>query len=92
MRRRKAELRARVNGQLKLRYERRGMTSYAGLEFLRRFLDGAGWVRTLRQELAAALPPTDFGIVGLVLAVLALLLSGGRRVRHLRYLDGDPVG
>ena len=67
------------------------MTSYAGLEFLRRFLHGGGWVRTLHRELAAALPPTDFGIVGMVLAVLALLLSGGRRVRHLRYLDGDPV-
>ena len=91
MRRRKAELRARVNGQLRLRYDRRGMTSYAGLEFLRRFLHGAGWVRTLHHELVAALPPTDFGIVSMVLAVLALLVSGGRRVRHLRYLDGDPV-
>ena len=27
----------------------------------------------------------------LVLVVLALLLSGGRRLRHLRYLDGDPI-
>jgi Transposase DDE domain group 1 len=67
------------------------MTSYAGLEFLRRFLHGAGWVRTLRQELAAALPATDFGVVGMVLAVLALMVSGGRRVRHLGYLAGDPV-
>jgi hypothetical protein len=86
----KAELRTRVNGPLRLRYARRGLTSYAGLEFVRRFLHGAGWVRTLRQELAG-LPPTDFGVVGMVLAVLALLLSGGRRVRHLRYLAGDPV-
>ena len=68
MRQRKAELRARVNGPLKLRYARRGLTSYAGVEFLRRFLHGAGWVRTLRQELTAALPPTDFGIVGMVLS------------------------
>src|SRR5438093_13068589 len=67
----KAELRARVNGQLQLRYARRGVTSYAGLEFVRRFLHGAGWVRTLRQELAGALPPTDFGVVGMVLASLA---------------------
>ena len=91
VRRPKAELRARVNGQLRLRYERRGMTSYAGLEFLRRFLHGAGWVRTLRRELTDALPPTDFGVVSMVLAVLALVVSGGRRVRHLRYLEGDPV-
>src|SRR5258705_4239228 len=44
---------------------------------------GASWRRPL--------PPTDYGGVGLVLVVLALLLSGGRRVRHLRYLDGDPI-
>src|SRR5439155_1615164 len=50
-----------------------------------------GLVALLRRELATALPPTDYGVVGLVLVVLALLLSGGRRVRHLRYLDGDPV-
>ena len=36
MRRRKAELRGRVNGNLAFRYERDGLTSYAGLEFVRR--------------------------------------------------------
>jgi len=91
VRRSKAELRARVNGQLTLRYERAGLTSYAGLEFVRRWLRREGIVALLRRELATALPPTDYGVVGLVLIVLALLLSGGRRVRHLRYLDGDPL-
>lgn len=42
MRRRKAELRARVNGQLALRYQRIGLTSYAGLEFVRRWLHRDG--------------------------------------------------
>ena len=59
--------------------------------FVRRWLHRAGWVTVLRRELATALPSTDYGVVGLVLVVLALLLSGGRRVRHLRYLDGDPL-
>ena len=91
MRRPKAELRARVNGQLRLRYARTGLTSYAGVEFVRRWLDRDGWITLLRRELATALPSTDYGVVGLVLVVLALLLSGGRRLRHLRYLDGDPL-
>jgi len=91
VRRRKAELRARVNGQLTLRYEAPGLTSYAGLEFIRRWLYRADIVALLRRELATALPPSDYGVVGLVLVVVALLLSGGRRLRHLRYLDGDPM-
>ena len=84
MRRRKADLRARVNGQLTLRYERDGLTSYAGLEFVRRYLQRIDFVATLRRELATALPASDFGVVGMVLVVLTLLLSGGRRLRHLR--------
>ena len=91
MRQPKAELRARVNGQLTLRYERTGLTSYAGLEFVRRWLHRDGVVALLRRELATALPRTDYGVLGLVLVVLALVLSGGRRLRHLRYLDGDPI-
>jgi hypothetical protein len=91
VRRPKAELRARVNGQLTLRYQQPGLTSHAGLEFVRRWLHRDGLLGLLRRELATALPPTDYGVVGLVLLVLALLLSGGRRLRHLRYLDGDPL-
>ena len=91
MRRRKAELRARVNGPLTLRYERTGLTSYAGLDFVRRWLQRDGVLALLRRELATTLPPTDYGVCGLVLVVLALLLSGGRRLRHLRYLERDPI-
>jgi hypothetical protein len=90
VRRPKAELRARVNGQLTLKYERAGLTSYAGLEFVRRWLQQAGWVTVIRRELAT-LPASDYGVVGLVLVLLALVLSGGRRLRHVRYLDGDPI-
>ena len=91
MRRRKAELRARVNGSLTLRYQRTGLTSYAGLEFVRRWLHRDGIVALLRHELTRALPSTDYGVVRVMLVVLALLLSGGRRLRHLRYLTGDPL-
>ena len=91
MRRPKAELRARVNGQLVLRYQRTGLTSYAGLEFVRRWVHRDGVAALLRHELARALPATDYGVVRVVLVIVALLLSGGRRLRHLRYLAGDPL-
>ena len=63
-----------------MRYERAGLTSYAGLEFVRRWLRRDGLLALLRRELATTLPASDYGVLGLVLVVLALLLSGGRRL------------
>ena len=45
----------------------------------------------LRRELAAALPRSDFGSIRMVLVILALIISGGRRVRHLLLLAEDPL-
>lgn len=91
MRRRKADLRGRVNGNLAFRFAREGLTSHAGLEFVRRYFGGSGVAPLLRRTLGTPLPRTDFGVPRMVLVLLALLISGGRRLRHLRYLDGDPV-
>lgn len=91
MRLRKAELRGRVNGNLELRFGERRLTSYAGLEMVRRYfaiLDLGGQMRRL---LGTALPATDYGIVQMVMVILALLISGGRRLHHLLYLREDPT-
>jgi len=84
-------LRGRVNGNLALRFAHEGLTSHAGLEFLRRYLGTSGISALLRQMVGTAMPRTDFGVPRMVLVLLALLISGGRRLRHLRYLDGDPL-
>ena len=91
MRWRKADLRGRVNGNLTLRFEHPGLTSYAGLEFLRRYFGVLGLVPMLRRELGRVLPRTDFGVPAMVVVLLTLLISGGRRVRHLLYLAEDPL-
>jgi hypothetical protein len=91
MRRRRAELRGRVNGNLAFRFAHTGLTSHAGLEFFRRYLAGSGVGVLLRQLRGPGMPRTDFGVPRMVLVLLALLISGGRRLRHLRYLDGDPL-
>src|SRR3989442_12831512 len=50
MRWRKADLRGRVNGNLTLRFGHGGLTSYAGLEFVRRYFGarGLGWLLARR--------------------------------------------
>jgi len=91
MRLRKADLRGRVNANLEFRFTTPGLTSYAGLEFLRRYAGTIGLAHQLRRYLATHLPRTDFGIASMILLLLALVISGGRRVRHLLYLQGDPL-
>jgi len=86
----RADLRRRINGDLSLRYEASGLTSFAGLELIGRFfrsLDFKGHLRRVR----AALPASDFGSVPMVLLVLVMLITGARRVRHVGYVEGDPL-
>jgi len=91
MRLRKADLRGRVNADLQLRFSTPGLTSYAGLELLRRYFGAIGLVQQLRCYVGAEVPRTDFGVPAMILVLLALVISGGRRLRHLLYLQGDPL-
>lgn len=91
MRRRKAQIRSRVNGNLALRFGAPGLTSFAGLELLRRFLRQIDFSARVRRHLGKHPVHGDFGPVALVRTVLALLWAGGRRLSHVGYLSGDPV-
>jgi len=86
----KACLRRRINGQLTLRYEAGGLTSFAGLELVGRFIRRLNFRAALRR-VARALPKSDFGAVQLSMLVLAMLIAGARRVRHVCYLANDPL-
>ena len=88
---RKAGLRRRINGQLELRYEAGGLTSFAGLELVGRFIRRLDFRATLRR-VERALPRSDFGAVRLSMLVLAMPIAGARRVRHVCYLANDPMG
>jgi len=91
VRRKKADLRARVNHNLGIEFTAEGLTSYAGLELLIRYLRRIGWNDQLRRHLSAVAPGGDFGTVSLCRAILGLLVIGGRRLRHLGFLRGDPL-
>ena len=87
---RKADLQRRINGQLTLRYEAQGLTSFAGLELVGPFIRRLDlWLALKGVE--KVLPRSDFGAAGLSLLVLAMLIAGARRVRHVEYLRDDPL-
>ena len=88
---RKADLRQRINGKLAVRYDATGLSSFAGLELIRQYLSQLELTEAIRRHARRALPGSDFGRVAMVLLVLALLITGGRRVRHVSYLETDPL-
>lgn len=90
MRLSRADLRRRINGDLSLRYEASGLTSFAGLELVGRFLRALDFRAHVRRA-QGALPRSDFGPVPMVMLVLVMLITGARRIRHVDYLRGDGL-
>jgi Transposase DDE domain group 1 len=91
VRRRKTDLKARVNGNLELEFGDVALTSYAGLELFNRYLRAAQFNKLVREAFAGTAAWTDFGVVAMVRLLIGLLVVGGRRLRHLVYVQHDPL-
>ncbi len=91
MRRRIADLHGRVNGNLKVEFTEEGLTSHAGMELLIRYVRWIGMNERIRYHLGSNLPGGDFGTVAICRTLLGLLIVGGRHLRHIGFLKGDPV-
>jgi Transposase DDE domain group 1 len=86
-----ASLRRPVKGDLRIEFVQQDLTSYGGLELLRRYFRLLDLHRHIRQAFSAYGLGGDYGGVRLVLLLLALWVVGGRRIEHLRYLAHDPL-
>jgi hypothetical protein len=91
MRLSKADLPGRVNGNLRLRFNANALTSFAGLELIRRYFRSIELAGRIRRHLRGVGLDGDYGVVPMVLLVLGLLICGGRRLQHLVYLKEDPM-
>lgn len=87
----KAHLPARVNGNLAVRFTAPGLTSFAGLELVRRFLRQLDFSRRLRRHLSNTDPAGDYSSVAIVRLMVGMMMVGARRLSHVRHLVGDPV-
>jgi len=91
MRRRKADLSRRVNGELRVEFSESGLTSYAGLELLIRYFRGIELNGLIRRHFGSAGLAGDFGVTAMVRVLLGLVIVGGSRLQHVTYLIGDPL-
>lgn len=86
-----ARLRRVVKADLPIEFVPQHLTSYGGLELLRRYFRLLGLHRRIRQAFAGYGLGGDYGAGRLVLLVTALFVVGARRLEHLRYVADDPL-
>jgi hypothetical protein len=67
------------------------LTSFAGLELVRRYFRQLGLFEKIRRHAGTTAPGSDYGVVGMIMVLLTLLIVGGRRVWHVAYVTNDPV-
>ena len=82
-------LRQVVKRDLPIAFVPQRLTSYGGLELLRRYVRRIELPRRLQAACAAL--GGDYGGARLALLLLALPYVGARRLEHLQYLVGDPL-
>lgn len=82
-------LRRLVKRKLPIEFVEQELTSYSGLELLRRYLRQHDVPRRLHA--ACVHTGGDYGAGRLALLILALFYVGARRLEHLRYVAGDPL-
>jgi hypothetical protein len=82
-------LRQAVKRDLPIAFVPQHLTSYGGLELLRRYVRRIALPRRLHAACAAL--GGDYGGARLALLLLVLPYIGARRLEHLQYLVGDPL-
>jgi hypothetical protein len=80
-----------VKGDLDITFSEERISAHAGLEVFGRYLRSVDLARRLRQGLAPHGLDGDYGVVGRIFALVALIVIGGRRISHLAFLSTDPI-
>jgi hypothetical protein len=85
------EIRQRINGNLKVEFARQDVTSFSGLELFRRYFNLLGLHGRIRRAFRGHEFKGDYSVTDYILVLIALWLTGGRRLRHVAFLADDPL-
>ncbi len=84
-------LRTNVKGALPVRFTAEKLTSYGGLEIIRQFMHRSGFLQRLKEVFSIREFDTDYGSYRMALSLIAMLIVGESRLRHLQFLAHDPL-
>jgi hypothetical protein len=82
---------ARIKGDLRIEFADEKLTSFAGLELVRRFLRTLRVVWELRRSEQRLCIGGDLSLTQTVLTVVGMLVAGSQRLHHVEFLKDDPV-
>lgn len=82
---------ARIKGNLQLQFGDDKLTSFSGLELVRRYVRALDLVSELRRGERKLRLGGDLSLVRVVLIVVGMLIAGAKRLSHLAFLKDDPV-
>ena len=86
-----ARLERVVKRDLPVEFRAQELTSYAGLELLRRYFERLGLRTRVSQALARCGVRGDYVSSQIVVLVITLLVIGARRLEQLSYIATDPL-
>jgi hypothetical protein len=86
---RNSEIHDRINGNLEIEFTDQKLTSFSGLELFNRYFRAIGLRNQIKKAFRGSSVGGDYKVSELVLTFISLWLSGGNRLRHVRYLSHD---
>jgi hypothetical protein len=86
---RNSEIHSRINANLQIEFTDQKLTSFSGLELFNRYFRAIDLRGQIKRAMSSAQIGGDYRVHELVLTFVALWLSGGNRLRHIRYLCSD---
>ena len=81
----------RIKGDLRIEFAKLDLTSYSGLELLKRFFRTIRLNSRVRKAFRSHDLGGDYSVTGMILLLMAILFVGGDRLMHVRWLAEDPL-
>jgi hypothetical protein len=91
MRLRKAEIQGRVNNNLGIQFIRQDLTSFSGLELVKRYFRLLRLNERIREHLGRYGLRGDYPYYKMVLLVIGILILGVERISNVEYIKDDPL-
>lgn len=91
MRLRKSDISQKIKSNLKIEFASQDVSGFGGLELFRRYFAIIGLNTRIRSAFQAHRLSGDYSVVHFILVMITLWLTGGRRLSHIPFLNGDPL-